>query len=126
MATDKVVWAKRPEAQDYRGAGGYLALLFPPAKTQKLMESFRRTSPLRFAAKDLLRASQLPLLSKDDPHVDSDLKRIRKGKSLPPVLLIRGEGSTGVPLIIADGYHRVCAICFFDENEPVSCILVSR
>jgi hypothetical protein len=33
-------------------------------------------------AKDLLRAAHLPLLPCDDPHVDDDLKRIHKGKSL--------------------------------------------
>jgi hypothetical protein len=25
------------------------------------------------------------------------------------------------PLIIADGYHRICAICYFDERAPIPC-----
>jgi hypothetical protein len=71
-----------------------------------------------------LRASALPLLSEDDVHVDGDLKRIRKGKPLAPVLLVRGDAARALPLIVADGYHRICAICYFDESEPVPCILV--
>jgi hypothetical protein len=25
----------------------------------------------------------------------------------------------GLPLIIADGYHRICAVCYFDESAPI-------
>jgi hypothetical protein len=31
----------------------------------------------------------------------------------------------GIPLTVADGYHRICAVCYFDEDAPVSCRLVS-
>jgi hypothetical protein len=67
----------------------------------------------------------LPLLSRDEPHVDADLKRIEKGKPLLPVLLVRGEMASGLPLVIADGYHRICAVCYFDENAPIPCWIVS-
>ncbi|MEO7207624.1 MAG: hypothetical protein ABI145_12745 [Steroidobacteraceae bacterium] len=88
-------------AEDFKGASSYLTLLFAPAKTKRLIEAFRRTAPIRFAAKDLLRASQSPLLSKGDPHVDGDLKRIRKGKSLPPVLdLTRFGGRVVLPNLL--------------------------
>ena len=111
-------------AEDFEGASRYLILLFSPAKTKSLIEKFRRAATISFAAKDLLRASRLPLLEKDDPHVDSDLKRIRKGKPLAPVLLIRGYAKNAVPVTIADGYHRVCAICYYDESEPIPCRLI--
>lgn len=124
MEKSAVVWNKRPETQDYLGASRYLDLLYAPIVTKRILSAFRGAKPRMFAAKDLLRASGLPLLPKDDVHVDADLKRIRKGKSLPPILLIRGDGSHAIPLIVADGYHRICAICYFDENEPVSCYLV--
>jgi hypothetical protein len=26
---------------------------------------------------------------------------------------------------VADGYHRICAICYYDENAPIPCRLVS-
>ena len=57
----------------------------------------------------------------DEPHVDDDLKRIHKGKPLAPILLIRGDMTRGLPLIVADGYHRICAICYFDESAPIPC-----
>jgi hypothetical protein len=76
------------------------------------------------AAKDLLRASNLPLLPRDDPHVDDDLKRIHKEKPLAPVLLVRGDMAKGVALIVADGYHRICAVCYFDESAPIPCRMV--
>ena len=56
----------------------------------------------------------------------ADLKRIRKGKPLSPVLLIAGDMTAGVPLTVADGYHRICAVCYFDEDAPVSCRVVCR
>ena len=48
-------------------------------------------------------------------------KRINKGKPLAPILLIRGDMTRGLPLIVADGYHRICAICYFDESAPIPC-----
>jgi hypothetical protein len=125
MTNRRVIWRKHPLAEDFKGATSYLELLMSPVKAKMLIKAFRSTASATFTAKDLLRASQLPLLSKDDPHVDSDLKRIHKRKPLAPVLLVRGDASKAVPLTIADGYHRVCAICYFDENEPVPCLLVS-
>jgi hypothetical protein len=124
MTSKRVVWSKRLQAQDYAGASHYLDLICTPARMKRIVAASRRAKPQMFAAKDLLRASSLPLLSKDDVHVDSDLKRIRKGKALAPVLLVRGDAASAVPLTIADGYHRICAICYFDESEPVPCILV--
>ncbi len=77
------------------------------------------------AAKDLLRAAELPLLPRDDPHVDEDLKRINKGKPLAPILVVRGDFALGLPLVVADGYHRICAVCYFDESAPVRCRIAS-
>ena len=59
--------------------------------------------------KDLLRASCLQLLPRDNPHVSRDLKKIKKGTRLSPILAVRGDLNTGVAMQIADGYHRVCA-----------------
>ncbi|GAA1002262.1 hypothetical protein [Subtercola frigoramans] len=75
-------------------------------------------------AKDLLRASRLSLLPVDDPCVAKDLKRIRKGIELSPVLLLRGN-LLGVPLQILDGYHRVCASSHLSDDTPVSAQIVS-
>ena len=63
----------------------------------------------RRQAKDLLRASGLDLLPTDNAHVAADLAKVKRCESLSPVLLVRGEMRRGLPLTIADGYHRVCA-----------------
>jgi hypothetical protein len=75
-------------------------------------------------AKDVLRASRLPLLPPDELHVAEDLKRIRKGKRLAPVIFIQGDLSHARPPIIADGYHRMCAACHADEDTGVAIVLV--
>jgi hypothetical protein len=74
-----------------------------------------------FAAKDILRAAGLPLLSADDPEVAADLEKVKRGSKLSPVLLVRGE-----PLWIADGYHRVCASYHLDEKAQVPCRIAAR
>ena len=77
-------------------------------------------------AKDLLRASRLGLLSPDNVHVKKDLDKVADGKHLSPrVLLVRGRGDKGVPLTVADGYHRICASHHIDEDADVPCRLVA-
>jgi hypothetical protein len=74
----------------------------------------------------VLRTASLPLLATDDPHVASDLKKIHAGKALSPILLVRGDLATGVPLQVADGYHRVCATHHTDENADIPCQVAAR
>ncbi len=73
------------------------------------------------AAKDILRAARLPLLPRDDPSVAKDLRQVAKGRRLSPVLLIRGDLERAHPLVIADGYHRVCAAYHLEEDVQVPC-----
>ena len=122
MAKD--VWKNAPEKHDYPAAQDYLSLLLEDAACRKLVAALRRAPTVRHKAKDLLRASMLPLLPRDNLHVADDLKTIKKGKPLSPVLLIRGNAARGVPLVVADGYHRICASWYRDENIPIACRIV--
>jgi hypothetical protein len=88
------------------------------------VRALRRAPAVKHAAKDLLRASALPLLSRDEAHVAADLKRIHRGKPLSAVLLVQGDQTRNRPLLVADGYHRICAVCYFDEDAPINCRLV--
>lgn len=124
MSKEQIAWKKAPEAEDYSGTLNFLSLIFPTAKCEDLLRGLRAETNVDRAAKDLLRASNLPLLPRDEPHVNDDLKRIHKGKPLAPVLLVRGDMAKGVPLIVADGYHRICATCHYDESAPVPCRMV--
>ena len=121
VSKSKLKWSEKEEDADFDAAFQYLSLLCSDRKAHALVKSLRAMKPIEHAAKDLLRAAQLPLLPRDEPHVDEDLKRIQKAKALAPVLVIRGDMANGIPLIVADGYHRICAIVYFDESAPVRC-----
>jgi hypothetical protein len=122
--TDRI-WEAKPRKEDYLAAHTYLSLLFSEADTRKIVQRLRAAPTIRRQAKDLLRASQTHLLEKGNPHVAADLRKIRKGKKLSPVLLVRGDGKRGVTLTIADGHHRICASWQWDENELVACCIAS-
>ena len=124
MQADKI-WKKSPDAHDYPAAHDYLSLLLEEPIVRKIVAALRRAPTIDFKAKDLLRASQLPLLPRDNFHVAGDLKKIKKGKALSPVLLVRGNAATGAPMTVADGYHRICASWYRDENIPIACRIVS-
>ena len=117
-------WSESPAEHDYPAAASYLRLLAGATQVEVLTALMSQAPTVQQHAKDILRAACLPLLGLDDPEVAKDLKRVRKGVALSPVLLVRGDLSTGVPLQIADGYHRVCASYHLDEDADVPCRLV--
>jgi hypothetical protein len=124
MAKIHAQWKKRPEPADYEAALEYLSLQFKQTMARQWVAKGRRAPCIERIAKDLLRASNLPLLSVDEKHVAADLKRIRKGKPLSPIIVIQGDLLKNRPFVIADGYHRVCAACHADEDAPVAAVLV--
>ena len=77
---------------------------------------------MQFKAKDIFRASQLSLLGVSNTHVEKDKKKIQKGISLSPLLLLRDEQNGKV--VIADGYHRLCAIYEFNEDALIPCKII--
>ncbi|HKR98329.1 MAG TPA: hypothetical protein VJU79_02330 [Candidatus Dormibacteraeota bacterium] len=117
-------WKQEPDAHDYPAAGDYLSLLFDPALAAEMSKALQ-TAPLHtYKAKDLLRASGLPELPSNNVHVAKDLKKVKEGIRLSPVLLVRGSVRDGLPLIIADGYHRICASYSLDEDATIPCRIV--
>ncbi|MFI5068495.1 MAG: hypothetical protein ACHP9Z_31565 [Streptosporangiales bacterium] len=115
-------WKDEPEAQDFPAAESYLSLLIGPAAAAKLVKALRTKQTLQhYAAKDILRAAGLPLLAPGDSEVAADLGKVKAGKKLSPVLLVEG-----IPLWVADGYHRVCASYHLNEKTPVPCRMVAR
>jgi CRISPR-associated endonuclease Cas2 len=46
-------------------------------------------------------------------------ERERIGKSLSPILLVRDSNNGKV--VIADGYHRLCAVYSMGEDELIPC-----
>jgi hypothetical protein len=121
----RVKWEVAPDAQDYPAASSYLSLLVTDAALRdELVKQFHAAPIVHYKAKDLLRASQLPLLPADNFHVAADLQKVRKRQPLSPVLLVGGDLVRGFPLQIADGYHRVCASYHVMENTDIPCRLI--
>ena len=89
----------------------------PAAK--KVTEKLIKAKMTEFAAKDIFRASGLSLLGISDSHVEKDRAQIARDEKLSPLLLYRDKAN-GKP-IIADGYHRLCAVYKFDEDAMIPC-----
>ena len=120
----KSKWLDQPEDHDYPAAANYLSLLLAPKHAGALAEALKTGDLVRYKAKDLLRASRLPLLDKDNKYVRNNLRKVEKGDKLSPVLLVRGNIEVDRPLTVADGYHRICASYFIDENTEIPCRIV--
>jgi len=114
-------WQNEPAEHDYPAASDYLSLLLPEQEAAAAVAELRQAALVLRKAKDLLRASRLALLPAVDPEVARELKRVARGEALSPVLLLRGEARMGGALIVADGYHRICASYHLDEATPIPC-----
>jgi hypothetical protein len=111
-------WLDEPEHHDYAAAADFLSLVLEPGEADRLVHKLKDAELVHRKAKDILRASGLELLPQTNPHVDADLKKDR----LSPILLVRDTATRR--LIIADGYHRVCASYWVDEDTDIPCRLV--
>lgn len=112
-------WAAQPTPDDVADATRYLTLLDVPGPL--IVDP---DAPRIHPAKDLLRASGLPVLPESNAGVRKWRDRLRKGAEIPPVLLVVGSIVNGYPMTIAEGYHRVCAAYLEDEVTPVRCFLL--
>ncbi len=62
-------WKPEPDDHDYPAAEDYLSLLMTPAAAKQLVRRLRSAPLVQRKAKDLLRASLLPVLGPDNFHV---------------------------------------------------------
>ena len=117
-------WLREPESHDFAAADHFLQLVLHKRHVALAVKRLRksRKKAHSFAAKDILRAAELVCLPADNEGVAAKLAKIREGKELAPVQLVRLKRG---PLIVADGYHRVSAAHLLDESTPVPCVLVS-
>jgi disulfide oxidoreductase YuzD len=118
----EINWLSDVEAHDYPAAVSYLSIIYNPDKVEQLVVALKASAIVQFKAKDIFRASKLSLLGVSNSHVQKDSKKIRKDIALSPLLLVRDELNGLV--IIADGYHRLCAIYEFDEDAMIFCKIV--
>jgi hypothetical protein len=119
---EEIAWLPAPEEKNYPAALSYLSLLHPESEAKALVAKLRKAKVTEFKAKDIFRASQLSLLGVSNSHVKKDRKKIRKGIHLSPLLLVRDPAHGKV--VIADGYHRLCAIYQTHEDIWIRCQIV--
>jgi hypothetical protein len=117
-----IEWLAKPEPHDYAAAASYLSLIMDDRSVTQAVAKLKRAAMTQFKAKDIFRASSLQLLPLSNSHVKKDEKKILAGEHLSPILLVR-DGSTG-RVVIADGYHRMCAVYAFDEDASIPCKIV--
>ena len=115
----EIKWLEEPEEHDYPAAKSYLNLIYDESAANAQVEKLRRARVSQFKAKDIFRAAGLSLLGISNAHVEKDQRKITSGKALSPLLLVRDSAHGKV--IIADGYHRLCAIYSYDEDAFISC-----
>jgi hypothetical protein len=115
----EIKWLREPEEHDYPAAKSYLRLLYNELTAAGHVEKLRRARMANFRAKDIFRASRLSLLGISNYHVKKDRRKIKGGEFLSPLLLIRDDKNGKV--VIADGYHRLCAVYSFDEDAVIPC-----
>ena len=118
----KIDWLPSPEDSNYPAAASYLSLLYTDESVSGMVSRLRRAKVVEFKAKDIFRASQLSLLGVSNSHVKKDLKKIKKGRPLSPLLLVRDSVNSKV--IIADGYHRLCAVYQVQEDIWIHCKII--
>ena len=118
----EIRWLNKPQDHDYASAASFLGLLYNKKTTAQYVGDLRKAQMTGFKSKDIFRASALPLLGITNSHVLKDKKRILSNEKISPILLVRD--SKNAKVIIADGYHRLCAVYYYNEDAVIPCQIV--
>lgn len=118
----RIQWLPEPEDHDYPSAGSYLSLIYSPEVVSIIVQKLRASPMEQFKSKDIFRASRLSLLGISNIHVKRVQKKIRRSTPLSPLLLVRDPRNANV--VVADGYHRLCAVYSFDEDAWIPAKIV--
>lgn len=118
----EIKWLNEPESHNYPAALSYLSLIYDEQVASRYVNGLKQAVISEFKAKDIFRASNLSLLGISNTHVRKNQQKIQSGDQLSPLLLVRDSANGKV--IVADGYHRLCAIYTYDEDAVISCKIV--
>jgi hypothetical protein len=118
----KITWSPEPAEKDFSAVESYLGLLYGKKSIRNILRKLKAAKISQFKAKDIFRASGLSLLGVSNSHVEKVRKTVQSGNPLSPILLVRDKSCGCV--IIADGYHRMCAAYSFNEDEVIHCRIV--
>lgn len=118
----KILWHEKPEEHNYPAAFSYLNLLFKRKKANIFVDALQDAKVVHFKAKDIFRASGLSLLGVSNSHVEENNRKIKMGRKLSPILIVRDPQHGKI--VIADGYHRLCSVYHFHEDALIPCKIV--
>lgn len=119
--TPPIQWLADASDSDYAAAAHFLALIDKPKEVDKALAEMRAAPTVEYKATDLLRAAHLAIPEADDRPTREQIKKIKKGQAVEPVLLVRAPALRKV--IVADGFHRICAAYRIDPDVTVHCKL---
>jgi hypothetical protein len=122
MIKNPVKWLDDLAKDDYESAKTYLSLIYEEKTAATYVKKIRSAKISQYRAEDILRASELPVLDPNDKCVKKNRKKIATGKKLSPILLVRDPNREKV--IIADGYHRICAVDFCNNATLIHCKII--
>ena len=118
----EINWLSEPEAHNYPAALSYLSLIYDEQTAIGYVDNLKQAKISEFKAKDIFRASNLSLLGISNTQVKKNQQKIQSGNQLSPILLVRD--SVNGKVIVADGYHRLCAIYTYDEDAVIPCKII--
>ena len=119
--TPSITWQDDANPDDYEAAGHYLALVDNQKNIDKTLADLKAGTIVEYKATDLLRAAQLIVPKADDRPTREQIKKIKHGEPVSPVLLVRVPALRKV--IVADGFHRICAAYRIDPDVMLHCKL---
>lgn len=118
----KIKWLKEPAEHDYSAALSYLSLIYDEKTAAIYVNKLKRARMSKFKATDIFRASDLSLLGVSSGQVKKYQKKIKSESKLSPLLLIRDSAKGKV--VMADGYHRLCAAYSYFEAADIPCKII--
>ena len=123
LVKSPTIWLDAPEKHDYPAAEDYLSLLYPDDVVYNIQFKLLNSAKSFKKAKDIVRASNVSLLGVSNGHVKKNLKKVKRGEKLSPILLVVDTKHN--KLVIADGYHRLCAAYRLSEDTLIPCIIAT-
>ena len=114
-----VKWRKAPREDDYPRAESFLRLIYPPEKATELIQKLREAKLEHWTAKDIFRATGTRA---ETENLSEQKREIAQGELLSPILMVR-QPTLG-KLLVADGFHRLCAVHAIDEQAVIAAKLV--
>lgn len=115
-------WLDEPAEDNYTAAETFLQLLYAPKQARALAKKLRRAPISEFAARDIVRAAAIPFSEIRAFDWTKQQALIARGMPLSPILIVRQDN--GGHLLIADGFHRLCAVFAHEQDVAMRCKVV--